>query len=423
MYTAAVPSLTQNLRALPRAAWILFAGTFVNRFGTFVMPFLAIYLTRLGYSPTQAGLAVSAYGAGHVFASFIGGHLADRIGRRHTIAISMLSSSAAMVALSQAHTLRSILAIAFVVGLVGELYRPAATALLGDLVQPEQRIAAFGMYRFAINLGFAAGPATAGFLADKSFLYIFLGDAATSFLFGLVALFALPHGIRTSAKEEAPAEGLRHALRNRAFLFFLAATLCMTWVEFQLHSTLPLHIVSLGYSTKTYGTLISLNGVIIICFELLLTAWTQRMPARPLIALGYALTGVGFALTGIATGMPLLITSVVVWTMGEMIYAPVTAAYVTGLAPERYRGRYMGLWHTTWSIGLLVGPTMGTWIYERTPNTLWAICLLLGIAGGAFALVKSGDQTDALRTVVREDVDAEELAEDVAEIRRDGEVA
>ena len=54
-------SLVANLKALPRTIWILFGGTFVNRFGTFVMPFLAIYLTRQGYSITEAGIAVSAY--------------------------------------------------------------------------------------------------------------------------------------------------------------------------------------------------------------------------------------------------------------------------------------------------------------------------------------------------------------------------
>ncbi|MGN6183175.1 MAG: MDR family MFS transporter [Thermoanaerobaculia bacterium] len=400
MYTRDVPSLTQNLRALPRPAWILFAGTFVNRFGTFVMPFLAIYMTRLGYTPTQAGFAVSAYGAGHLGASMIGGHLADRIGRRHTIALSMLSSSAAMLALSQARTLPAILAIAFVVGLVGEFYRPAATALLGDLVQPEQRVAAFGMYRFAINLGFAAGPATAGFLAERSFFWVFFGDAVTSFVYGLVALFALPHGNRSASKDETPAEAMRHALTNRPFIYFLLATLCLTWIEFQLHSTLPLHITSIGYSTRAYGTLMSLNGVIIILFELALTSWTQRLPPKPLIAIGYALTGIGFALTGFASAMPVLITSVVIWTLGEMIYAPVTGAYVTGLAPERYRGRYMGLWHTMWSAGMLLGPLMGTWIYERNANMLWLVCLVLGGVGAALSLMKGepAEKAEAITT-------------------------
>src|SRR5206468_10763756 len=58
------PTLVASLRALPRPAWILFLGTFLNKFGTFVVPFLALYLTRRGYSMTDAGLAVGAYGVG-----------------------------------------------------------------------------------------------------------------------------------------------------------------------------------------------------------------------------------------------------------------------------------------------------------------------------------------------------------------------
>ncbi|MDP9194391.1 MAG: MFS transporter [Acidobacteriota bacterium] len=383
-----MPTLLQNLRALPRPVWILFAGTFINRFGTFVMPFLAMYMTDEGFTATQAGLAVSSYGAGHIMASMIGGHLADRIGRRHTIALSMFSSAVAMMALSQARTFPQLVACAFVVGLVSEIYRPAATALIGDLVKPEQRIAAFGMYRFAINLGFAFGPATAGFLADRSFFFLFAGDAVTSFLYGIVAMIALPHGLRSAGKDEKPAEGLRVALRDRTFMFFLAATLCMTWIEFQLHSTFPIHIANLGYSKKTYGMLLSINGVMIVMFELLITAWTQRYRPQPLIALGYALTGIGFAMTGIAGNLPFLAFTVVIWTIGEMTYAPVTGAFVTGLAPARYRGRYMGLWGATWSAGMLLGPLIGTQIYAKSPTALWITCFVVGIVGAGLAMVK-----------------------------------
>ena len=385
-----MPTLRENLKALPRGAWILFGGTFINRFGTFVMPFLAIYLTRSGYSAAQAGLGVSAYGAGHIVASVLGGHLADRIGRRFTIVLSMFLSAAMMLALSQARTFPMILLLTFLVGLGGELYRPAATALLGDLVQPEQRIAAFGMYRWAINLGFAAGPATAGFLADRSFFLLFAGDAVTSFLYGIVALFALPRGFRPEKKEEKPAEALRFALRDRTFMLFLAATLCITWIEFQTLSTLPLYIQSLGYSTSTYGWLISLNGVMIIIFELAIIAFTQRHAPQPLIALGYLLTGIGFALTGLATQIPALIATVVIWTIGEMIYAPVTGAFVTSLAPERYRGRYMGLWILTWSVGMLLGPYLGTLLYGYNRSYLWIACGIAGTVGAVLSIFKPG---------------------------------
>ncbi|MBV8519108.1 MAG: MFS transporter [Acidobacteria bacterium] len=380
-----MPTLRQNLRALPRPAWVLFGGAFINRFGTFVMPFLAIYLTRRGFTPAQAGIAIGAYGAGHLIASIAGGHLADRIGRRNTIALSMFGSAATMLALSQARTLPLIAIFTFAVGAIGEIYRPAANALLGDLVAPEQRIAAFGMYRFAVNLGFAAGPATAGFLANRSFFLLFAGDALTSFAFGCVAFFALPHGLRSSAHDEEPAAAVRVALRDRTFVTFLLATLCMTWIEFQYHSTLPLHIEKAGYSPSTYGTLISLNGLLIVCFELSIVSWSQRFQPQLLIALGYGLTGVGFAMTGLAHNVVAIGATVVLWTFGEMTWAPVTGAFVTGLAPERYRGRYMGLWLMTWSCGMLLGPAIGMVLYAYNETLLWLACGASGILSASLA--------------------------------------
>ena len=95
---------------MPPAAWVLFGGSFVNRFGSFVLVFLVIWLTEEGYSPAQAGAAVSAYGVGALGASLLGGYLADRIGRRNAIAVSMFSAAATMLALSQAQTFALMLA-------------------------------------------------------------------------------------------------------------------------------------------------------------------------------------------------------------------------------------------------------------------------------------------------------------------------
>ena len=351
------------------------------------MPFLAIYLTRRGFGLAEAGAAVSAFGGGHVVASTVGGHLADRIGRRNTIVVSMFAGAMSMIALSQARAYPMILLLTFVAGAMAEMYRPAATALIGDLVPQEQRITAFGMYRWAINLGFAAGPATAGFLANRSFTLVFFGDAITSVLFGFIALALLPHGNRASMKHEKRGEALTHALHNERFLFFLLATLCVTWIEFQLHSTFPLYIQQLGFSPSTYGLLLSINGVMIVLFELALTSWTQRYPTQRIIALGYFLAAVGIAMTGLAHTIPQLAGTVVVWTLGEMVCAPVTGAYVTSLAPERYRGRYSGLWMLMWSLGMLLGPWLGTLIFQRNAALLWGTCAVVGTAGAALALV------------------------------------
>jgi MFS family permease len=76
---SARPTLRQNLRGMPREAWILFIGAFVNRLGTFVLPFITLYLTDRGYTVPQAGLGLAGYGLGAIGAQGVGGLLADRL--------------------------------------------------------------------------------------------------------------------------------------------------------------------------------------------------------------------------------------------------------------------------------------------------------------------------------------------------------
>ena len=386
-------TLRENLRALPAPAWILFGGTFINRFGSFVMPFLALYLTRNGYSIAQAGVGVGAYGAGHVFASALGGHLADRIGRRHTIVLSMFGSAIAMLALSQARSFPAILILTCLAGTAAELYRPASHALLVDLVGKDQSVFAFGMYRFAVNLAFAAGPATAGFLADRSFFYLFVGDALTSIVYGFIALTFLPHGLRADMKNERVGEAVRIAIKNRPFVFLLLATFCMTVVDFQVASTFPLHIKAAGFPSRVYGMLTSVNGILIVCFELLITNYVMRLRPQPVIALGFFFTGLGFALTGFAHTIPALAGTVVIWTLGEMLSSPMAVAYVAQIAPEQFRGRYMGLLTITWSFGMVVGPPVGTLLFAHNEQLLWLACGFLGLTAATIVVTLSRQRT------------------------------
>ncbi|MGH7943060.1 MAG: MFS transporter [Limisphaerales bacterium] len=258
--TAPPETLLSSLRALPRPAWILFFGTFLNKFGAFVVPFLTLYLTRRGCTVGQTGLAVAAYGMGNLLASLLGGHLADYLGRRKTIVLSMFSGAAMMLILSQARSFPFILALTMLTGLANEFYRPASTALLTDLVPPARRITAFAALRMAFNAGFAFGPATAGFLAAFGFFWLFAGDAMTSALFGLVAVFALPAVVHTRSGNAGWSRALE-ALRHDSKLHqLLLANFAIGLIFFQVASTYGLYVTHQGFSAATYGLIISLNG-------------------------------------------------------------------------------------------------------------------------------------------------------------------
>jgi MFS family permease len=381
------PSLLSSLRALPRPAWVLFFGVFLNKFGAFVIPFLTLYLTGRGYTLGDAGLAIGAYGAGNLAASVLGGYLADRIGRRKTIVLSMFSAALAMMCLSTARSLPAIIALTGLAGLTGELYRPASSALLGDLISPEQRVTAFAAYRMAFNAGWAFGPATAALLAGRGYFWLFAGDAGTSALFGLVAFFALPRGVLSESNNSSWSEALGSIRQNRLFLRLLLATMGIALVFFQMASTFGLHVIHLGFSAKVYGLLLSLNGALVVCCELPLTTITRRFSARTIIAAGYALGGMGFALNAFAHSVTALAACMVIFTLGEMVAMPVAGAYVASLAPAHMRGRYMGVYSLVWAMALMLGPGIGMKLFAFRPSALWLVCGTLGLLA---ALVIAG---------------------------------
>jgi len=381
-------SLTENLRALPRGAWILFFGTFLNKFGTFVLLFLAIYMGRLGYSIPQSGMAIAGYGVGTLVASLVGGYLADRFGRRRTIVISMFSVSVVMLCLSQARSLPMIVAFATLAGLTGELYRPASSALLADLVPAGQRVTAFAAYRLAFNAGWAFGPAMAGLLAKKSFLWLFVGDAITSLLYGFVAWFALSSSPYAKRASQSWLDTWNVLREDRRFRQVMLSSLAVGLVFVQAFSTLSLEITGHGFSSSVYGLLVSLNGVLVVLCELPLTTITRRYPARRMMALGYLLIGLGFASNLTPRTLPLLVMTIVLFTFGEMVAMPISGAYVADMAPADRRGLYMGTYGLTWSLAFVFGPGLGMMLFSRSPTALWLTC---GLFGGIAAWIISAE--------------------------------
>lgn len=386
---------------LPRPFWILLAGTFINRFGTFVWPFLTIYLTRSGYSLTAAGFAVSAFGIGALCGSTLGGWLADHIGRRNTIVLGTFGAALFFMLLYLAASLPMIIICTALAGLFNGTYQPASSALLADVIPHDQRVRAYATIRVAANAGFACGAALGGVLANYSLFWLFAGDALTTTLFGFIALFFLPHGLRAQTRNSPWNEGLRQVLRDRAFhvLWFSAFLTAIVFAQFG--TTYSLYVIHRGLTFSpfgfhlgpetVYGLLIGWNGVLIVLAELPLTSATLRFDPRRVMTLGYVLIGLGFGLNALAHSLAALWLAMTIFTVGEMISMPMTSAYVARLAPERMRGRYMGTLALAWNGAAIVGPLIGFRLFAIDPLLVWLGCGLLG-CGAAFTIWRFGQR-------------------------------
>jgi MFS family permease len=381
-------TLRRNIREMPGTAWFLTVGVFINRFGSFVVLFLALYLTRqLGFTAVQAGTAIAAYGVGEVLAGGLGGDLADRLGRRITIISSMLLSSASLIALSQMEHYGAIVATAFVVGVSSEMYRPASSALVADLVPEGQRVTTFAVLRLASNLGFAAGSAAAAFLAAHSFQLIFAADAASSALFALIAVLTIPTDRHRKEQAGSRKGGYRRMFKDRSFVLVVLPAVLISFVYYQELLGIPLRVREVGLSAADFGLLLTFNGALVVLLELPISSLTMRRDPRWMLAIGFLLVGIGFALTGSATTMPALLGTVAIWSLGEMIGAPVSYAYVADVAPPGMQGRYQGVFGLAWGSGAVTGPLLAGAFLPEGAAIFWPLLAVFGLVAAFLVLL------------------------------------
>jgi MFS family permease len=378
------PPRIRDLRMLPRQAKLLLAGVAINRAGSFVPVFLALYITALGISPVKAGIALTCYGAGGIAGIVAGGSIADRLGPRVTIVASMLATALLVGALAALHAYLPILLASAGSGFAGAIFRPAATDLLARLTPRERLVLVSAAQRVALNVGATVGPLLGGLLASRSYSALFLVDAATCLGFALVAWKGLAPERGEAPRRMTPG-GYWVVLADRRYTCFLIAMLTIAVVEVQYIAALPLALSAEGISTTMFTTLVALNGLLVILLELPLTRVTQTWPMRRAITLGVALIALGLSLYGIDYAVVTLLAVTVLWTLGEIVAAPSANAYPALIAPAGLRGRYVAAATASQSLGFAVGPALGAAVFAAGGAAVWAACALVG----AFAVTMS----------------------------------
>jgi MFS family permease len=379
------------LRRLPPAVRLLVAGTFVNRVGTLIVPYLSLVLVRdFGLRPLQAGALMTAYGVGTICSILGGGVLTDRLGRRPTLMLSLFGSGTLAVAMAAAPTVGAFVPLLLLFGFLADLYRPASTAMLGDLLPSSGRALGFAALRAAVNLGFAIGVTVGGLLADVSWRLLFAGDGLTTLIFGLIvwrrvretrpARAAHEHGTTPAAAAVAS------PWRDGVFRQVMAATFASCLVLVSFATVLPLTVTA-RYPTRVYGLLMAVNGTLIALFEMPVVEALAGVRRLRSAALGFALMGVGFAMVGLGTHWAILLPSVVLWTLGEILSGPQVGAFVTDWAPVEARGRYLSLFQAAFGVAVAFNPVVCLPLHARLGDqAFWPLLLLVALPAAALLL-------------------------------------
>ncbi|CAM5722439.1 MFS transporter OS=Streptomyces alboniger OX=132473 GN=CP975_16170 PE=4 SV=1 [Streptomyces alboniger] len=372
----------ETVSGLPREFWWLWTSTLVNRLGAFVATFMALYLTLdRGYSASYAGLVASLHGLGGVVSSLGGGVMTDRLGRRPTLLIAQASTAASVALLGFVHHPVAIAGVAFLVGMASNASRPAVQAMMADIVRPEDRVRAFSLNYWAINLGFAVSSMAAGFIAEFSYRAGFLIEAGMTAVCAVVVFLKLPESRPVEQKgEEAHDDvGLGAVLRDGRFMSVVGLSFLVALIFQQGSVGLPVAMGEAGFTPADYGMAIAVNGVLIVVLQIPVTRFIAHRDVKRLLVVSSLLAGYGFGLTAFAGSIGLFALTVCVWTLGEMINAPTQTGLVVRLSPVHGRGRYQGMYTLSWSVAALVAPLMSGVVIDRFgAQWLWGTCAVIG---------------------------------------------
>lgn len=378
----------KGLKNIPRSVWLLSLATLINRSGTMVLPFLAIYMNRkIGVTPTAAGMVLMVYGLGALLTSPFVGRLADKVGSLTVMRLSLIFTGLMIVLYSFITDYNLIIVVTFVWAVISEAFRPANLSLISFETSADQRKTAFALNRLAINLGMSIGPVIGGFLTQIDYSLLFYVNGASSILSGTFLSFVKIESQSQENRSEraelreslSPDKSKFSILSDRRFLFFMLALIPVNLVFFQFLGGLPLYIVNeLRYTEATFGILMSINTIMIVLIEVPLNNAMANWDDRKSMVLGSLLAALGFGMMAISSALVWLVFTIVIWTFGEMIFFPSSASYSTVISPEEKRGEYMGYYQMVFSFAFMFGPWLGAVILDKLSSMiLW---------GGAFVL-------------------------------------
>jgi predicted MFS family arabinose efflux permease len=360
---------------LSREIWLLSLVMIINRSGAMVLPFMTLYLTTsLGYSLTEAGTVMAAYGVGSILGAYIGGQLADKFGHYYIQLYSLLLGAGFLIALLFLESLLPIIATVFCFSTVADTMRPANSVATAAYSTPENRTRSFSLMRFAVNIGFSVGPAMGGMVAALiGFRWIFLIDAITCLTAAYIVKKylsdrkrpATPESVQTSdvAQTSSPASQLpaksKSAYRDTQYLIFILLVALYAIAFFQLFTSVPVFWEKeWGFSEAEIGLLLALNGVIVVLFEMPFMKYMEHFQRyMVMITFGSLLMFLSFLLLLSGWGGAFAAIGFIVFmSISEMFAMPFMTNYAISVPGEDRRGQYMALYAMAYGVAHIIAP-------------------------------------------------------------------
>lgn len=387
-------------RGLRRENYILFYGRLMTSLGSMVWPMLTMILNqKLGMDAGTIATCLLVFGALSIPAGFFGGRMADRCNKKNII----VGADCVSIACFLACAFRKLDFFSVVIFAVGGLFQtienPAYSALIADLTPSKDRERAFSLNYLGGNLGLMLAP-TIGSLLFKDYLWLAflinglsLATSTVLIFFGLKDIHpAEETGPRAEYEKKAGASSTLSVLRSSLalMLFFLSSAMYgIVYSQFNYLMPLDLTRVFPESGPVLFGTMTSLNCIVVVIFTPMFTRWFERIEDIGKVVWGMALVLAGMMVFALGMEAPALdYLSILVFTWGEIFETLGKDPYITRRVPMSHRGRVLSLSAIVQTVFFAAGEKLVGGIYDSLgSHAAWQVVLGIGLAGIALALL------------------------------------
>lgn len=390
-----------------RDIWTVFFCRITTAIGFSVsMPYLNLYLhNELGISMTVSGaILASASIVGAVLAVY-GGELSDRMGRKWVMVRALFWRF--LIFMLMAYVISKKADVYIITGLLilnsafGSFFIPASMSYIADLTAEDKRTSAYGLLRIGGNLGWALGPAIGGLLATIGYSYLFYFTGGCMLIATIILMKFSKESLTDSVllrDKKTSLKKMFSVTRDSRFLIFTIICLVIFIAWGQLIFPFSVFTVNrIGITKAQLGILFSINGFMVVLFQYFITSLIPVRKQLIALVVGSLIYGVGYFTVGLANGFAFLIGSVIIITIAEMIVSPTTMSYASLIADPQHKGRYLGFFNLSHSLGWSLAPLVGGAlldIFADGSSFMWGtICALTCVAALGFFIFKSRTQS------------------------------
>ena len=399
---------------LPRPVLILQAGDALNYFGYgLILPFEIIYLHQIrGFSTSTAGLVLAATMATAAIVTPPSGALLDRYSAKAVVLVGSLASALGYAGFAYVDVPWQAFACSIVSGAGIGMAGTANRVLIIKLVTREQRAASVALGRVAGNFGLGLGATVAGFIVASaqqlsSFQTLYLFDAVTYAVFALIVVAAVPAPRAvTVAATDAKRASFGAVGRDRLFLTVIAANIVLVVVGHTFFSNIlaPFATSHTPVGPTGIGIIFLVNTSFVVIAQIPAVRVVARMRRTHAFAAASAFFAVSLLAVLPATVIrsELAATSLlagvgIVFAIGECFHIVVLGPLVADMAPAHLLGRYLSIYGLTFTISLALGPAIGGFLLQTSPDALWWGGALAAALAGAVLFRLGGRIPDPLR--------------------------